>query len=744
MDHVKQVAGGATAMNRWLAPIGLMAAAVVAYGNSFGGVFLFDDRYHILGERRLMTLWPLWSALRRRRFVVDYSLALNYEIGGENPWGYHFVNLLIHVLAGLTLYGVVRRAFALVTGRGIRDTAATWFAFAVALLWLIHPLQTQSVTYLIQRAESAMGMFYLLTLYCVIRGAGGTDAQSPGRWSALGWYVLAVASCALGMGSKGVMLTAPIVVLAFDRLFLAMSWRGLWRRRWGLYLGLLGTWGVLWMTGVARTALDPTHPVATVGFGYRDVTPWQYLLTQAEVLLTYLRLTVWPHPLSLDYLWPYARSLSEVWPAALVVVVLLALTVWALVRHPWLGFAGFWFFAILGPTSSFVPIKDPIFEHRMYLPLAGVLTILVALAYWVIRRALAKAVPRTAVRAVAFAIPLLLVGASLTIATIRRNAVYQSEAAVWFDVLKHFPDSPRAIENYATALLAEGRLTEAREALSAAVERLPNVARVQNAFGFALAAHGQHEEAMHRFERAIELDPGFARARVNLGFALNDMGRRDEARQQFEEAVRLSPRFTDARLNLGNAYLEIGRVDEAVEQYRAILEVDREHASAWGNLGTALLTRVRKSAGQEGRKLQPGDADEALAAWRRALEINPKSYNVYNSMGIALAGLGRLDEAVDTFRRALQLNPGVAGLHMNLALCLEQSGDWSGAAAQYLAAYKLKPGDPNIAYDYGWALFKSGDRAGAISAFEEVLRIQPDHTLARKALEDLRTSGDGR
>ena len=201
-------------------PLFLVTAGSLVYLNSFAGVFVFDDTRHIVQNEAIHTLWPPWEVLATRRPTLNLSLAVNYAISGSNVWGYHALNLAVHVLAGLILFGIVRRTWELVRLKrergeaparhdrrvsdpigGPTEATASWGAFAIAMIWLVHPLQTQSVTYVIQRSESLMGLFYLLTLYCVIR-----SADSPRcRW----WCVAAVASAALGMGSKAVMVTVP-------------------------------------------------------------------------------------------------------------------------------------------------------------------------------------------------------------------------------------------------------------------------------------------------------------------------------------------------------------------------------------------------------------------------------------------------------------------------------------------------------------------------------------------------------
>src|SRR5262245_43870590 len=208
----------------WIAA--LIVAVVATYANSFWGIFLLDDTRAIVENSRIQELWPLGPILSGPRPVVDLSLAVNYAISGVRPWSYHAVNLLIHLFATLTLFGLVRRTVLRINSERLK-VGATPIAFATAILWAIHPLQTQAVTYVIQRSESMMAMFYLLTLYCFARGAIENRRE---------WYAAAVVACALGMGSKAVMITAPVVVLLYDRAFVASRWREIWEHRWGVHL----------------------------------------------------------------------------------------------------------------------------------------------------------------------------------------------------------------------------------------------------------------------------------------------------------------------------------------------------------------------------------------------------------------------------------------------------------------------------------------------------------------------------
>jgi tetratricopeptide (TPR) repeat protein len=709
-----------------LLPLSVIAAGLLAYHNSFAGTFVFDDRLHILGERRLNVLWPLWEALARRRPVVDYTLGINYAVGGDRLWVYHAVNVSIHILAGLTLFGVVRRTLLQVQLRERFGKASSWLAAAAGMIWVAHPLQTQSVTYLIQRAESLMGLLYLLTLYCVIRGAQSGDGKSaPAR--AVAWYLAAVLSCALGMGSKAVMVTAPIVVLLYDHAFMSQSFSQVFRRRWGLYAGLSATWGVLWACGLIKGVLNTSNRTAHVGFGYKDITPLQYALTQFGVLVQYLKLSIWPHPLCLDYSWPVARTLAATALPAAAITVLLGATLWALLRKPRLGFPGAWFFVILAPTSSFIPIKDVFFEHRMYLSLAGVVVAAVlggdqALRYLEQRLALESWTRRVFATA-----GVGLIAATLVCTTARRNQDYHNEVAMWRDVLTKRPSSGRAAENLGTALVGEGRMDDAVSILRDAVQLHSRSATAHNSLGFALVGLGRLDEAVPSFREALRLKPTFSRAYLNLGNALSDLGKREEAIELYRTALRLRPTYSEVRLNLGNALLKKHHVEQAIEQYREIVRTDADNAKAWGNLGFALL---KQAQGDD------GVFEEALQALQKALAINPRAHNVHNTMGIALATQGKLDDAIEAFREALWIKPDLAGAHFNLAGCLLQKDQTEGAVPHYRAALQANPANPAAHYELGVALARLGNLDAAIEHYREALRIRPDQPGARRALEN--------
>ena len=595
----------ATAYAAWFFPLLLIGVALAAYFNSFEGAFLLDDRIRIINNPLIRQFWPqLGEMLKGLRPLLQVSLALNYAADGLDPWGYHAFNLATHALAGLLLFGIVRRMLESDSLRTRYGGSSRWLALAVAAVWLAHPLQTASVTYIIQRAESLMGLFFLLTLYCGIRTC---DAPHPRRWG-----VAAVVACALGMGTKEVMVTAPILMWLYDRMFIASSFRDTFRQRWGLYAGLAATWLVL---GLAMVINPPDEPMFIVG----GLNPWSYALTQFEVIVHYLRLALWPYPLIFDYAWPIAEPLSSVVPSAVIVLALLGGTVLAIMRRAWVGFWGAWFFLILAPTSSIMPIADVAFEHRMYLSLAAVVVVAVIEAHDVLgvlaRRIGVSARARGCLEASVLAAIVVTLGA----ATVRRNSDYRSELVMWSDTIAKRPGNPRAHLNLGNAL-----------------DRL-----------------GKPNEAMAQFSEAVRLKPDYAEAHNNLGASLLDQGRLNEAVAELSESVRLNPRYEAAQNNLGAALVRQGRLDEAIKHLAEAVRLLPSDAGAHYNLGFALNSQ--------------GQTKDAIAQYAAALQINPAYAQAHNAIGNALVRQGKLQEAIDHFSVALRINPNFAAARTSLS-----------------------------------------------------------------------------
>lgn len=583
-----------------LCALAIVVSGAWAYSTSFAGVFVADDVDAIVLNSNITSLstgltTPPNTTVAGRP-VVSLTLALNYAAAkpeGLQPWGYHALNLAIHLMAGLALFGLGRRTLMTHAVSPRLREAATIASFAVALLWILHPLQTAAVTYVIQRAESLMGLFLLLTLYCVARA---TD-PSEGRWR--WWCAGAVVASALGMASKEVMVVAPL---------LAAVWIWIFRPA----VPLTGERGRLLLGGLAATWLILAWLVASdargesVGFGLGGWTWWAYLRTQAGVIVHYLRLAIIPSPLVFMYAWPPASSWTAVAPQVALLATLAGLTAFAIARRHPLGFAGALFFLALAPSSSFLPIATEIAaEHRMYLPLAAVIGTIVPAAF--IR------LPRTATWVLIAVIAVVFGGL-----TRERNKDYWSLEALMQDTVEKQPANAKALVTLGGHLLGLERFAEAERHLRAATAVPP------------YPGDGTAISAM---------------AHMYLGSAVAAQNKLDEAIPLLEKARTLKPDLGEPHAFLGEVYATQGKLVEAAESFdRAV--------SALPNVPPLLERAARLRATAPDPRAR--DGQKALMYAERAVQIaGSADWRTLDTLAAAYAEAGRFPDAIAAIQRAI-------------------------------------------------------------------------------------------
>jgi protein O-mannosyl-transferase len=627
------------------------------YARTFVAPFVFDDIASIVNNASIRQVWSTTvlsppdaeGATVGGRPLLNFTFALNHALSGDAVWSYHAANLLIHLCNGLLLFGLLRRTLRRSAASApFRQTGPTgaapreakpnplFVAFIIAALWLLHPLQTESVAYVAQRAESLVSFFYLLTLYAFVRAVEAPDCTNsaialstprPGS-SAIGWLTGAVAACSLGMATKEVMVTAPIVVLLYDRTFVAGSFRRALRARPAFYAALAATWlllgALIVSTGGARGD--------TAGLG-TSLSPLAYALTQCRALVHYLRLVFWPSPLVFDYGNAIVARASEVWPQILLVVALLVATVIALRRRPAVGFLAASFFLLLVPSSSIVPIaSQTMAEHRMYLPLAALVTLAVlGGCAWLDR----------AGRILAIA---AVVGCAAT--TFVRTAVYESDLALWSDTVAHAPQNARAHSNLGNAFLERGDRTAAIRQYETALQLRPDYADAHNNLGRALAQSGRAVEAVSHYEAALRVKPASVDVLTNYGSALAQTGRSRAALAIYAHALELEPTAIGPRYDRGNAHFQLGEWPDAASDYTAVLQRQPTHVDARFNLAAALV------------KL--GRIAEAIAQYEAILRLTPNDAATHAELANLLAHLNRTDEAITHYETALRLKPDFA------------------------------------------------------------------------------------
>ena len=607
--------------SRWLA-IGALygALALVAFGPALRAPFDFDDLIAITANASIRRLWPLTDVLHPPsvaspvlgRPVVNLSFALNYAAnralgivqapadgGAREAFGYHLVGLLLHLVTALLLAAIIRATLARAPSLAAWSGHADLISVFAAGIWLVHPIQTEAVNYVTQRTELLASAFYLATLYAAIRAWPASDPPTNARASH-GWSVVAIIACVLGLACKEILVTVPLMVVLYDAAFLAAPGRPAWRRpaRRALY-------GALIVAATAGAVLSLTLSGGRGGtVGFTDDLPWyRYLYSQAWAIPHYVRLFFWPNALTFDYgLHPITGLVGVPGGIALVATAGFTIAAWTRPRYRWLGFLGAWFFLLLAPSSSVVPIRTEIAaERRVYLASAAFVVAVVVSAMWAWRW-LCKhglgAWPMSR-RAISLGFTAALAGALLTTSA-RRSSMYDDLRAKWLDGIARTPRNGRA---YTSLALAELRATP------------PDGAAADN-----------------WLQQAIAIDSTYIPAWVFAARVAESEGRLDDATLLLADALKVRPRNADATEELGKVLLARQRADLALPYLRAIVEI-RPNVVALRRLGLAYL--------------EIGRSDLAIAPLQRAVLADSGDAATRRDLGAALIKAGRGDEALE-------------------------------------------------------------------------------------------------
>lgn len=681
---------------------GALLLAVLVFGAFLNGInapFIFDDTDSIPGNPSIRSFStaltpPTNSGITvSGRPVLNLSFAINYAFSKADSKAYHLGNILIHALAALTLWGVVRRTLQLPVFANRFSRDATWLAWLAAALWAVHPLQTESVTYLVQRAESLVGVFYLLTLYCFIRY---TTAHN--RF----WFAASLSVCLLGMGTKEVMATAPFVIFLYDRTFISGTFRKAWQQQGRLHLGHACTLLLLGTLVFSSRARGSSVGASDV------VTHWNYLCTQAYALVRYTWLSFCPSSLTLDYGTLVITDAFTIVSCGAIVATALGITIWAIVRKPILGFLGAWFFALLAPSSSFIPVNtQTIAEHRVYLALAAIILATALTSHKLLGRH-------------AWVLLVLLI-VPATAATVARNHVYLSEVGIWQDSLTKQPTNYRAWASIGFFRLhIDNQPAEAKRYLERAVELKPNYMHALNRLGHALIKLGQTKEGIDLVEKSLVTDPNSMALNAGAGSAYIDAGLYERAVSHLQKALEPDPASSAINRNLAISLTKLGRDTEAEPHFRTALENEPDSIDALNDLG-ALLRRT-------------GRIDEAIAVLSRALALSPGSALAHGNLGIAYITQGKTNEGLSHLQEAVRLEPKSYELRTNLCQALARTAHYNEAISMCEALLQEKP-DVELYNNLGGLYGQTGQLAKAATAFHAALEIDPTNTKARNNYE---------
>ncbi|HJV66859.1 MAG TPA: tetratricopeptide repeat protein [Geomonas sp.] len=607
----------------------IIASVVIVYANTLHSPFYFDDFVNLIDTPLIKDLSRFFTdtaSMQKdfgRRWFGYLSFALNYRLQGSQVTGYHLVNTAVHLCASLLVYWLARLTFitpfAMARDEDSRQRGAGFIPLFAALLFAVHPIQTQAVTYIVQRFASLAAMLYLLSLAGYVKSRLAWLQGGKVRAASVLWALVAVLAGILSLLTKESAFTLPLVIFLYEVLFLGGS------ARKKVVAGSL-LFAVLGLAGIALESvrfgglgkflafLDQATRLQT------DLPRLDYLATQCRVIVTYLRLIVLPYGQQVDYDYPIYHTFLDagVIACALLLCAILAAGIYCLFRSAGreermavplrvASFGIFWFFIALSIESSIIPIVDVIFEHRMYLPCAGLFTAIASVVYLAgAARSKEAGWPERRVGAAACA-ALLILG----VVTVARNHVWQNEIAFWEDNCQKSPAKGRVFQHLGTAAERHGDLDYAEEAYGKAIDLAPADPYSHLDFGRLLLLRGKLDLAMKQFQAVVELDPSMSEVYNNIGKIYELQGDQGKAIEQYRLAVKGKPYLAEPYCNIGDIYLKQNRLQEALEEYNKAVKNAPDRDLGYLKRGSALLAAGRK--------------DEAVADFRRALQINPAS-----------------------------------------------------------------------------------------------------------------------
>ncbi len=688
-------------------PLSIIIAAFAAYSNSFHCPFVFDtDRMLMQGEEiKEPSYYFSFAAIHEPRAIVDLTFALNRHVHGLDVFGYHLVNIIIHIINGFLMYILARLLLNTLTK--LPRNALSVAALFAALIFVMHPIQTQAVTYVAQRYASMAAIFYLATVILYLKFRFCLREKGTGASSTI-YLVLAIVSGMLAFMAKGNTASLPGVIVLVEYLCFDRSWIR-WKKKLPWFALSFACWllFVLFVVGVIGRGTVSGNLLEDVSSEMKEtelISRDNYFYTQLNVLVIYLRLLILPVRQNLDYVYPFKAGFFDgATPLAAFFLFILAFIGFRVRRRaPVITFSIFWFFITLSVESSIIPIRDALFEHRLYLAMPA---FALAISYVVTAVLAPRFKTATAI--------LLVIVISLGTATYFRNMVWRDKLTIWSDVVSKSPHNPRAHYNLGLAQFNGDDVPEAIASYEKAISLLPNYAQAHNNLGAAYNKAGNRNKAVTHLEKAIELDPANDRACFNLGAIHHDTGRLAEAAGYLEQAIGTNPLNTDALNRLGAVYLNQERIEEAITCFEQVTGSNPDNATAYNNLGF-----IRKSQGRY---------DEAAAHFEKALALDPEFADSHFNLASLLAERGDMARSIPHYQQAIKLKPGLKDAYNNLGIAYYSTGRIGEAIEAYREAVRASPDFTDAWNNLGIACCANKETAEAIAAFTKVTELAPEY-----------------
>ena len=672
------------------------------YSNTFNSPFVLDDLRKIEENPHIRVNQPSLPEIvtagiqsSKARSIAFMTLALNHSLHQYDVFGYHLFNISIHVLTGFILYLFLKATFSIPIVQD-RYKHTDLIAFFAALIWLVHPIQTQSVTYIVQRANSLAAMFFILSIlfYAYAR----LTENNQKKWL---WLIASVVTWLLSLGCKQITAILPLFVFLYEWYFFQDLSKE-WLKRSLKYLLIIGAF--LMLLFLIYTDFSPWEKIQSLhDYARHEFTITQRLLTQFRVVIYYISLIFFPLPsrLNLDYDFVLSQSLIDPISTLLsmvAIVGLIALTFYLAKKDRLISFCVLWFFGNHLIESSILPLAI-IFEHRNYLPSMMVILIPVVLAYRHIKPDWIKIGLLSA----------LVVG--LSVWTYQRNRVWENKITLWSDVVKKSPGKARPHFNLGAAFSEQKRDEEAIPQYQRALEISPKLAEPHINLGEALERQGKIEEAAEYYRAALKIEPDLAEAHNNMGAILEKQGRTEEAIQYYQNALKIRPHYASAHFGLANALVEKGKVEEGIRHYYLAIRFKPAYAVAYSNLGNIFLNS--------------GENEKAIEHYIAALQIDPNMVEAHSNLGIALMQEGKIEAAISQFQKAIQLNPDFITAENNLKRALAIRKELETEISRLQELLRNDPENFELHFQLGNLYFRKGEQRQAMQQYNRALQLNP-------------------
>ena len=711
---------------RWLmaglcAVLVLLIAGVYAQTAHFEFVNLDDDQYVTNSAETQLGLSPAgvawaWthSQVGNWHPITTLSFMLDWQLFGPNPAGYHVHNVILHAASSVLLLLFLRRM-----------TGALWLSALAAFVFAIHPLRAESVAWVTERKDVLSGLYFVLTLYAY---AIYTSCPSLLRYAAV------LVFFALGLMSKAMLVTLPVIMLLLDYWPLQrLAGVGPGQRK--VALGLLLEKIPLFLLAMTFSAITAYHSLSAQRVF--DIVPLPVRLANAPLsCVTYLAQYFCPVKLAANY--PYAENGPPVWQVIAACLLLLGISGTAVAfyrKGPWLLVGWLWYLITLLPVIGLIPGGNQLMADRYtYISQIGLTLALLWSA-----AAITASWPHRGKLAAAMGVAII---AALAAGTYRQTAYWRNSETLWRHALSCTSGNAIAHDHLAGALqqlaraaeaagnhpLAQSRLAEAKVHFQQALEIMPTSLPALCNLANQLNDEGRPDEAIVLLVRAVKANPKQAEAHYNLGCTWLRLGAANDAIASFQRAIELAPLNAPAHNNLANILCDKGRFDEGVEQYRLAIAANPEFIDAYTNLGNALMRQ--------------GKLDEAQSAYHLALAHNPQCAPALSNLGDIARDKGQLDTAVSYYQNALQADPRYLAACNNWGDVLDRQGKHDEAIAVYRQATRIDPHHVVVWYNLGICQEQRGKVDDAVASFQKALELataQGNAALAQTIREKINT-----